>query len=114
MKRIVGAILVSACVLVGLAVARENVRAESTPAPVTSVSVPQAPELRSLAADDCGTNSDCKYGICTGGHCGACAGSADCKGWGTCSNGKCGFCGTNSDCTTFGECNSGKCSKSPY
>jgi len=113
MKRVIVAISVSACLLVGIVIARQNVRAENrAPAAVTSLDVPQTPAPQELQS--CGSNSDCKYGICSGGKCGACSGSSDCNGWGTCSQGQCGSCGSNSDCTTFGDCNSGKCSKSPY
>lgn len=65
-------------------------------------------------AKKCSFNSDCRYGNCKSGSCGACSFNSDCKGWGNCKSGMCGSCSFNSDCKGFGDCKSGRCSKSPY
>jgi hypothetical protein len=65
-------------------------------------------------AKKCGFDSDCPYGKCSGGQCGACGFDSDCKGWGKCSKGQCGSCGFDSDCGSFGPCSSGHCAKSPW
>ncbi len=62
----------------------------------------------------CSFNSDCPYGKCKSGRCGACSFNSDCKGWGKCKSGRCGACSFSSDCKGFGKCSGGKCTKSPY
>jgi hypothetical protein len=71
------------------------------------------PEAQTFAKK-CSFNSDCPYGKCSKGKCGACSFNSDCKGWGKCSKGQCGACSFNSDCKGFGGCSSGRCKKSPY
>jgi len=41
------------------------------------------------AMKKCSFNSDCPYGKCSKGQCGACSFSSECKGFGTCSGGRC-------------------------
>jgi uncharacterized low-complexity protein len=65
-------------------------------------------------AKKCGFDSDCPYGKCGGGQCGACGFDSDCKGWGKCSGGQCGACNFDSDCKGFGSCSGGHCAKSPW
>ncbi len=67
-------------------------------------------------AKKCNFQSDCKYGKCKRGRCGACDFQSDCRGWGKCKRGRCGACDFQSDCKKkgFGSCRSGRCTKSPY
>ena len=90
------------CFVLGLVVAQRNASAQVfTPAPEEM-------------GKKCSFQSDCPYGTCKSGQCGACSFQSDCKGWGTCKNGQCGGCSFQSDCKGFGACNSGHCEKSPY
>ena len=56
----------------------------------------------------CSSSSDCKTGKCSGGKCGGCSSSSDCNGNGKCSSGVCGSCSSSSDCS-IGKCNNSKC-----
>ncbi len=78
-------------------------------APPVGVSEPEAQPRKK-----CSFSSDCPYGKCKRGKCGACGFNSDCKGWGKCKRGRCGGCDFNSDCKGFGGCKSGRCRKSPY
>ena len=83
---------------------------------ITAEAVSQVPieSPEAEAFKKCSFNSDCPYGKCGKGKCGACSFNSDCKGWGKCSKGQCGACSFSSECKGFGSCSGGRCTKSPY
>lgn len=83
----------------------------TTQAPTT---VPSVGGDAEMFAKKCSFSSDCPYGKCGKGTCGACSFTSDCKGWGKCDKGRCGACSFSSECKGFGGCSSGRCKKSPY
>jgi hypothetical protein len=108
------------CLTVGLVITQQtNAGAEPvTAGQLTAAQSPAAqvpifnpePEM----AKKCSFSSDCPYGKCSKGKCGACSFTSDCKGWGKCSKGQCGACSFSSECKGFGKCSGGRCTKSPY
>ena len=112
MKKVIALVALFSLMMIGFAVARQSDRRETTLG--QSLSTLHLVIDNSGAEPKCSSNSDCKYGGCSGGKCGSCSASSDCNGWGFCKESWCGYCSSNSDCTSWGDCNSGKCSKSPY
>jgi hypothetical protein len=104
------------CLAIGLFAAQQDADADVTGSQVTAAQTQLsvfAPEPETYGKK-CSFNSDCPYGKCKGGQCGACSFNSDCKGWGKCKGGQCGACGFDSECKGFGKCSGGKCTKSPY
>ena len=108
------------CLTVGFVITQQR-DADAHKATTAQVSAPDGQSADVLITEPeaepkkkCSFNSDCKYGKCSKGKCGACGFKSDCNGWGTCSKGQCGACGFDSDCKGFGKCSGGKCTKSPY
>lgn len=129
MKSVILGVGFSACLLLGLFIVQQQ-DATADQATVEQVSnsttVEQAPNNTTVeqygdcvteagsSENKCSFNSDCKYGKCSKGKCGACGFTSECNGWGKCSKGQCGACGFDSECKGFGKCSKGKCTKSPY
>jgi hypothetical protein len=103
------------CLTLGLAIAQPtDAGAEPQVAPLQDVSQQTVFTPEPEALKKCSSSSDCPYGKCSKGRCGACSFNSDCKGWGKCSKGQCGACSFSSECKGFGKCSGGRCTKSPY
>ena len=114
MKKVAIIAGIAVCLAFGFVVIQQSeVGAEQVAAQTTSHQLPVTPPAAETYKK-CSFNSDCPYGKCKGGRCGACSFNSDCKGWGKCKGGRCGSCSFASDCKGFGKCSSGRCTRSPY